>query len=197
MAEAEMLKQLKRLPEACALLETLQKIEQLPAENLLDGIFMRSELMVEMKDLRGARILLNQSFTVPGKTNPYLAEIHTRIARILFMQKRYYDAQNSIRRARSVRGHQWGYDKELHKSIDQAVAKANQERKIRERKARIERERKARLERERKARLERERKARAERERKARLERERKRIEQQKAKEAAKRQKAQKAAEKK
>ena len=80
------------------------------------------------------------------------------MAKFYYMQKRYQDAQSLMRRARAVRGHEWGYDSAFHKEVDQLVAQQNRERAIRERKARQERERKLRMERQRKQKLERERK---------------------------------------
>ena len=164
IAAAEMYKEEKRFVEACALLEALKKIEQIPAENAVDGLFLHSEVLRAMNDLKGARAELNKAFAIQGKSNAYTAGIYSRLAELFYMQKNYREAQNMIRRAKGIRGHEWGYNRELHETIDKAVAQENQERKIRERKARMERERKARMERERKARFDRQRRIRMEQE---------------------------------
>jgi tetratricopeptide (TPR) repeat protein len=155
MAGAEVLRQEKRFSEAYAYLEALETIEQLPASSAVAGAFLRSELLIEMKDLNNAKTQLEKALNIPGKPAFQLAEIYSRMAGILFSQKRYREAQSMIRRARGIRGHAEGYDRELHKTIDWAVAKENRERAIRERKARQERERKARLDRQRRAEKER------------------------------------------
>ncbi|MBR2872358.1 MAG: hypothetical protein IKB99_02575 [Lentisphaeria bacterium] len=155
MAAAEVLRQEKHLFDAYASLESLDSIEQLPASSAVAGAFLRSELLIEMKDLNNAKKQLEKALSIPGKPAFQLAGIYSRIAKILFIQKRYREAQSMIRRARGIRGHAEGYDRELHKTIDQAVAKENRERAIRERKARQERERKARLDRQRRAEKER------------------------------------------
>jgi hypothetical protein len=74
------------------------------------------------------------------------------------MQKHYQDAQNLMRRSKSVRGAAWGYESDFHNQVNAAVAKQNKERLLRERKIRQEREKKLRMERQRKMKLERERK---------------------------------------
>ena len=174
IAIVEMFRKNNRNSDACALLDKLYEMEQIPVENAVDGVFIHYEILVGMKDFKGARALLDKALAMPGKPNPYTAGIYSRMAELFFLQKRYRDAQNMIRRAKGVRGHEWGYNRDLHRKIDEAVARENRERKIRERQARIEKERKARFDRERKIRQERERKARQERERKARFDRERK-----------------------
>ena len=166
LAEAEMLKKEKKFAEGIALIDAQGQIEQLPADKQLELAFARSEFQIALKDLKGARETLEKALTIQGKSAPYQAALFSRIAEVLFLQKRYREAQNMMQRARSVRGHEWGYNKGFHNEINMAVAKENSERAVRERQLR-ERQRKERLERERKARLEKERKARLERQRKA------------------------------
>ena len=159
LAEVEMLQKEKKFAEGIALIETFGQIEQLPPGRQLDLAFARSRFQIALKDLKGARATLDQAMKIPGKPAPYLASLYSRMAEIFFLQKRYREAQNMMQRARSVRGHEWGYNKGFHNEINMAVAKENRERALRERKIRQERQRKARLEKERKARLERQRKA--------------------------------------
>lgn len=166
LAEAEMLKKEQKFAEGIALIDAHGQIEQLPADRQLDLAFARSEFQIALKDLKGARETLEKVLTIKGESAPYHASLFSRIAEVLFLQKRYREAQNMMQRARSVRGHEWGYNKGFHNEINMAVAKENRERAMRERQLR-ERQRKERLERERRAKLEKERKARLERQRKA------------------------------
>ena len=159
LAEVEMLKKEQRFAEGIALIDAHGQIDLLPAERQLDLVFARSGFQIALKDLKAARETLDRAGAIQGKPAPYQASLYSRIAEILFLQKRYREAQNMMQRARSVRGHDWGYNKAFHNEINMAVAKENRERAIRERKIRQERQRKARLEKERKARLERQRKA--------------------------------------
>ena len=138
-----------------------------PADRLVELAFMRSELQIAMKDLKSARTTLDEAMGIPGKPSPWYAALLTRMAKISYQRKYFQDAQNLMRRARSVRGAAWGYDREFHKEVDRTIARINRERIQRERKARIQKERRARIERQRKAQLERERRAKLERERKA------------------------------
>ena len=162
-----MLEKRKEFSQALAFLDANGVIDQLPADRVLDLAFLRSDLQIALKDLPGARATLDKAMALPGKAGPWHAALLTRMAKISCLQKRYQESQNLMRRARAVRGHAWGYDREFHKQIDRIIAQQNRERAIRERKVRLERERKAKLERQRKARQERERRARLERERKA------------------------------
>ena len=174
LAEVAMLRKQENNAAALALLDKYAAMEQVPVERVLDMCFARSEILIAMKDLKGARAALEEGMKLAHKPAPYQASLFSRIADILYRQKNYRDAQNMVRRAKAVRGHEWGYDIVLHRTLDTIVAQENRERAIRERKARLERERKARLDRERKAKAERERKAKLEQERKAKLEKERK-----------------------
>ena len=162
-----MLEKRQQFAQALAFLDANCKIEQLPAEILVELGFSRSELKLALKDIQGAREALQETLRIPGRPAPWVAECFTRMAKFYYMQKRYQEAQSLMRRARAVRGHEWGYDSAFHKEVDQLVAQQNKERAIRERKARQEQERKLRMERQRKQKLERERQK-LERERKAR-----------------------------
>ena len=152
--EAEMLKKRKLFTQALTCLEYQKNIEQLPSDRLIDLAFMCSELQVALKDLKGARQTLLNALNVPDKPAQWLAGIYSRLAKVAWMEKKLQEAANWIRRAYSVRGHEWGYDKALHRQIDGALAQAKRERIQKERKARLERERKLRLERQRKKQLE-------------------------------------------
>ena len=174
LAEVAMLRKQENNAAALALIDKYSAMEQVPVERVLDMCFARSEIQIAMNDLKGARATIAEGMKQVQKPAPYQASLFSRMADILYRQKNYRDAQNLIRRAKAVRGHEWGYDIVLHRTLDTIIARENRERAIRERKARLERERKARLDRERKAKLERDRKAKLERERKAKLEQERK-----------------------
>lgn len=174
LAEVAMLRKQENNAAALALIDKYSAMEQVPVERVLDMCFARSEIQIAMNDLKGARATIEEGMKQVQKPAPYQASLFSRMADILYRQKNYRDAQNLIRRAKAVRGHEWGYDIVLHRTLDTIIARENRERAIRERKARLERERKARLDRERKAKLERDRKAKLERERKAKLEQERK-----------------------
>ena len=154
LSEAEMLKKRKMFAQALEHLAFQGKIEQIPADRLVELAFMRSELQIALKNFKGARQTLEKALQIREKPAPWHAGIFTRLARLAFMDKKFQDARNWIRRAQAIRGHEWGYDKALHRQIDQAVSKANRERIQRERKARLEKERKIRLERQRKKQLE-------------------------------------------
>ena len=158
MAQVRMLEKNNRISEALAFLDAHCNIEQLPPDSVAQLQFRRSELKLALKDITGAREALQQAMRIPGRSAPWVAGAFTRLAKISYMQKRYQDAQNLMRRSKSVRGAAWGYESEFHNQVNAAVAKQNRERLIRERKIRQEREKKLRMERQRKAKLERERK---------------------------------------
>ena len=153
LCQITMMEKQKKYKEALAFLDANSNIEQIPADRAVDLAFKRSDLQVALKDLKGAYDTCSKAMTIQGKPNPWTAGLMTRMAKILFRQKKYHEAQNMMRRARNIRGHEWGYDREFHKSVDQIVQKINRERVLRERKARLERQRRARLERERKAKM--------------------------------------------
>ena len=169
LAVAGMLQAQKKFKQAFEYLNHHRNIEQLPAESVMDMAFLGSELKIAMQDLKGAYQQLRDAESVRGRSASYSAQLYTNMAKVLFLQKRFYDARNMINRSKSIRGREWGYDSKLHSAINKEIARIE-----RERKARLERERKAKIERERKAKLERERKAKIERERKAKLEKKRK-----------------------
>ena len=174
LAEVAMLRKQGNNAGALALIDKYAAMEQVPVARVLDMCFARSEIQIAMNDLKGARATIEEGMKQVQKPAPYQASLFSRMADILYRQKNYRDAQNMIRRAKGVRGHEWGYDIVLHRTLDTIIAQENRARAIRERKARLERERKARIDRERKAKAERDRKARLERERRAKLEQERK-----------------------
>lgn len=167
IAEVKMFEKRKEYAQGLAYLDARKNIEQLPPDRVIDIAFLRSELQIAMKDLKSARATLDEAMGIPGKPSPWYAALLTRMAKISYQRKYFQDAQNLMRRARSVRGAAWGYDREFHKEVDRTIARINRERIQRERKARIQKERRARIERQRKAQLERERRAKLERERKA------------------------------
>ena len=146
LCEAGMLKERKMFAQALNCLEFQKNIEQIPADRLIELAFMRSDLQIAMKNFKGARQTLEKALQIREKPAQWHAGIFTRLARLAWGNKNFYEARNWIRRAQSIRGHEWGYDKALHRQIDQVVAKANRERIQRERKARLEKERKKRLE---------------------------------------------------
>ena len=174
IAEVKLLEKRKEYTQALAYLDANKNIEQLPPDRAVDIAFLRSELQIAMKDLKGARATLDEAMGIPGKPSPWYAALLTRMAKISYQRKHFQDAQNLMRRARSVRGAAWGYDREFHKEVDRTIARLNRERIQRERRAKLQKERRARMERQRKAKLERERKAKLERERKAKQQTEKK-----------------------
>ncbi len=159
IAEVKLFEKRKEYAQGLAYLDANKNIEQLPADRALDIAFLRSELQIAMKDLKGARATLDEAMRIPGKPAPWYGALLTRMAKISFQRKHFQDAQNLMRRARSVRGAAWGYDREFHKEVDRTIARLNRERIQRERRAKLQKERRARMERQRKAKLERERKA--------------------------------------
>ena len=156
-AEVKMLEKRKEYSQALVYLDAHGTIDQLPADRVLDLAFLRSDLQIALKDLPGARATLDKAMALPGKPGPWHAALFTRKAKVAHLEKRYQESLNLMRRARAVRGHEWGYDKEFHQLIDRLVARQNRERVLRERKARLEKERRAKLERERRISLDRER----------------------------------------
>ena len=177
LAVVRMLQSQQKFQQAFDYLNSHRNIEQLPAENAMDMAFAGADLKIAMKDLKGAYQQLRDAEAVPGRSGSYTAQLYSNMAKVLFLQKRFYDARNMILRARGIRNKTWGYDSRLHTEINKEISRIERERKARlekERNAKLARERKARLEKERKAKLERQRKARLEKERKAKLERQRK-----------------------